>query len=149
MCPNTSDSGFQLLQSHLSLPEFVGRLTYYNPYLSKKFGAFVYTVPNSGSIFFQRQVQTVRGLYERENNTASGRKYRELWKLRVGNTVSIGSSTPNPPIKALEARSPFPDFFYRGLYVYLYDTRGRQKSGPPQLRGAEFVWGLRRIREFE
>jgi len=29
---------------------------------------------------------------------------------------SIGSSTPNPPIKAPEARSPFPDFFYRGLY---------------------------------
>jgi len=31
---------------------------------------------------------------------------------------SIGSSTPNPPIKAPEARSPFPDFFYRGLYWY-------------------------------
>jgi len=28
---------------------------------------------------------------------------------------SIGSSTPNPPIKAPEARSPFPDFFYQGL----------------------------------
>jgi len=27
---------------------------------------------------------------------------------------SIGSSTPNPPTKAQEARSPFPDFFHRG-----------------------------------
>jgi len=30
---------------------------------------------------------------------------------------SIGSRTPNPPIKAPEARSLFPDLFYRGLYL--------------------------------
>jgi len=47
-----------------------------------------------------------------------------LWSKRSGiveiksqkHGCSIGASTPNPPIKAPEARSPFPDFFYRGLY---------------------------------
>ena len=53
-----------------------------------------------------------------------------LWSKRSGiveiksqkHGCSIGSSTPNPPIKAPEARSPFPDFFYRGLVVSVHFT---------------------------
>jgi len=52
------------------------------------------------------------------SSTASGRKKSGNVEIKSQkHSCSFGSSTLNPPIETSETRSPFPDFFYRALFI--------------------------------